>query len=267
MQYPFLMHASLALAALHDRYLGTPTAGRPALLATYHWSQCTALFNQQLRRPIQPQDRDAVWATAASLGAITFASVDAASSPEAAWPLKEAEPSDLEWIRISEGKMALWHLTDPLRAGSVFRAMSHVYAQLFSPLPVRGIDGLPPALSSLCNLDASSSADSNPFFTPVHALSRLLATPGDQITLSIAILFMGHMKKPFTAMLQARHPVALLLLAMWYARARQAVWWIELRARVECPSICLYLRRFHKENGAVQDLLPCRVPYLDPHLT
>lgn len=249
------MHVTLAVTATHDRYLSTRATGRRTVPETYHWSQCAALFNRKLSQPIQPQDRDPLWATAACLGILALSSVDA-STPEEAWPLKSSEPSDLEWLRMSEGKMAVWNLTDPLRPGGMFRAMSEEYAQLFSPIPSAGIDGVSSTLSRLCNLDVSSTAENNPYFATVHTLTQLQNLPSDQITMPRPLTFVYHMQRSFKTLLREKDPVALLLLALWYMRVRRAAWWIEHRATVECQSICLYLQRYHQSNSAIQEALP-----------
>ncbi len=249
------MHGWLATAAAHDRYVGASGAGRRTLAETYHWYQCTALFNQKLRQPLGPQDRDPLWATAACLGVLAFSSLDA-STPEDAWPLKDSGRSDLEWIRMTEGKRAIWQLTDPLRPGGIFQSLSHVYAQMNSPLPAGGVDGVRPSLARLCGLDCSSTAATNPYFRAAHTLSRLQDLPEDQVELSRSLEFMTGMQPSFTALLKAKDPVALCLLALWYAKAHRAVWWISLRARVESQSICMYLQRHHGDYGAIHELLP-----------
>ncbi|MCJ1451134.1 hypothetical protein MMC28_001469 [Mycoblastus sanguinarius] len=249
------MHITLAITATHDRYLSIPATGRRTVAETYHWSQCAALFNRKLSQPIQPEDRDPLWATAASLGIIALSSVEA-STPEEAWPLKPSEPSDLEWLRMSEGKMAVWDLTDPLRPGGIFQAMSEEYAQLFFPIPSAGIDGVPSILAHLCDLDVSSTADTNPYFAAVHTLVQLQNIPGYQIPKSRVLTFVGHMQRSFKTLLREKDPVALLLLALWYSKARRSVWWLEYRATVECQAICLYLQRYHQSNSAIQASLP-----------
>ena len=249
------MHITLAITATHDRYLSSPAIGRQTVAETYHWSQCAALFNRKLSQPIQPEDRDPLWATAASLSVVAFSSVEA-STPEEAWPLKKPDASDLEWLRMSEGKMAVWNLTNPLRPGGIFRALSEEYAQWFSPIPRAGIIGVPPALSCLCDLDLSSTAETSPYFAAVHALAQLRNLSSDQITMPRVLTFVGHMQPSFKSLLQEKDPVALLLLALWYTKARRSVWYFEQRATVECEAICKYLRRYHQSNRAIQEYLP-----------
>jgi hypothetical protein len=132
------MHAILAVTATHDRYLNTPAAGRRTVPETYHRSQCAALFNRKLSQPIQPQDRDPLWATAAFLGIIALSSVEA-STPEEAWPLKTSEPSDLEWLRMSEGRWPYGISPIPYGPGACSGPCLTNTLNCFLPSPVRGL--------------------------------------------------------------------------------------------------------------------------------
>ena len=249
------MHVTLAITATHDRYLSSPAPSRRTMAENYHRSQCVALFNRKLSESIQPEDRDPLWAAAASLGVVALSSIET-SSPEEAWPLKTSGASDLEWLRMSEGKMAVWNLTNPLRPGGMFRALSEEYAQWFSPIPSAGIDNVPSALLRLIDLDLSSTAETSPYFTAVHTLAQLQNLPSDQVTMPRVLTFVGHMQPSFKSLLQEKDPVALLLLALWYTKARRSVWYFEHRATVECQAICKYLRRYHQSNRAIQETLP-----------
>jgi hypothetical protein len=249
------MHASLAVAFAYDRHLNRPPDGRRAPEECYHWSQSIALFNRRLREPIEAADKDAIWGTAAALAVLTFSSPDA-YRPEESWPLKPSHSSDLEWLRMSKGKMSLWHIMNPLRPDSLFRVMAGTYAQMNSPLPEKGIDGVPRALAIVCHLDHSSTAESNPYFNAAHALSHINDFPDHQIGVGQTELFTRTIHGPFERLLRERDPVALLLLYLWYRKSARSIWWIELRARVECPSICSYLRLHHKGGNAVQVFLP-----------
>ncbi|KAJ9148972.1 hypothetical protein NKR23_g4712 [Pleurostoma richardsiae] len=126
--HPFLMHAALAMAATHDRYLGTTQPRRRTLREQYHSTQCITLFNQKLSEPVRLQDRDPLWATAAMLAILAVSSVEA-ESIEDSWPLASVSPltysscmhpTELDWINISEGKRTIWNLVDPLRPDSIF---------------------------------------------------------------------------------------------------------------------------------------------------
>lgn len=249
------MHASLAVALTYDRHLNGSLDCRRTVEECYHWCQSTVLLNKRLREPIETKDKDPIWGTAAALVILIFSSPDACT-PEQAWPLKSSGSSDLDWVRMSKGKMSLWHMVNPLRPDSLFRVMAATYAHMHSPLPERGIDGIPRALAAVCNLKDSSTAETNPYFHAAHAVSQILELPDSEVTIGQTQLFMRSIHGPFEDLLRERDPSALLLLYLWYRKASRSIWWIELRARVECPSICLYLRLYHKKNGAVQAFLP-----------
>lgn len=249
------MHGLLALTLIHERYLSTQLPSCRTVRELYHWSQCTSLLKQRLSLPIEPQDRDAIWGAAAALGAITFSSSDA-SDLEDSWPLRPSQPSDLDWMRLGDGKMALWQKCDPLRPDSLFSPMAIVFAHIHAPLQASGIYDVPTVLAQLCSLDEFSTAESNPFFTVAHTISQLYRLPDEQITTGRAFSLWRQMSPSYKSLLQDKDPVALLLLYLWYCRAYRAVWWIELRARVECPAIRVYLQRYHKENKAIQAFLP-----------
>ncbi|CAI7601002.1 unnamed protein product [Penicillium glandicola] len=251
---PFLMHASLAVALTYDRHLNGSLGCRRTLEECYHWSQSTVLFNKRLRDPIEAKDKDPIWGTAAALVILTFSSPDA-YTPEQAWPLKSS-PSDLDWLRMSKGKMSLWHTVNPLRPDSIFCVLAATFAQMDAPLPKEEIHGIPSALVAVCNLTDSSTAETNLYFHAAHALSQILGLPDSEVTTGHIELFARSIHGPFKDLLRQKDPTALLLIYLWYLKSSRSIWWIELRARVECPSICLYLRLYHKANSAIQAFLP-----------
>ncbi|KAJ5837079.1 hypothetical protein N7447_003105 [Penicillium robsamsonii] len=253
--YPFLMHASLAVALTYDRHLNGSLNSHRTLEECYHWSQSTVLLNKRLREPIETKDKDPIWGTAAALAVLTFSSPDA-RTPEQAWPLKSSDSSDLDWVRMSKGKMSLWHTVNPLRPDSLFCVMAATYAQMDSPLPEGGIEGIPKALAAVCSLEESSTAENNPYFHAAHAVSRILGLPDSQVTIGLTEIFTRSIHGPFKELLRKKDPAALVLIYLWYCKASRSIWWIDLRARVECPSICLYLRLCHTENDAVRSFLP-----------
>lgn len=250
------MHASLAVALTYDRHLNAPPGCRRTLEEVYHWSQSTVLFNARLREPISARDKDAIWGTAAALAVLTFAIPDA-RTPDQAWPLKSSSAAaDLDWLRMSNGKMALWHLANPLRPDSLFRVLAPTYAQMHAPLPEGGIDGIPRALAGLCGLDDASTAGGNPYLRAAHAVAWILELADGEVTLGMTQPFTGSIRGEFEGLLRERDAVALVLLYLWYCKAGRGVWWIGLRARVEGPAICAYLRRYHGGDGAVMAFLP-----------
>ena len=112
---------TLTLMALPLQILPQPLAN-PTNLKKNPSTGTTAqrLFNDRLSQPLKDEDRDPLWGSAALLGAITIASTEA-TKPSEAWPLKPPDPSDLDWLRMSDGKKEVWRLVNPLREGSVWR--------------------------------------------------------------------------------------------------------------------------------------------------
>ncbi|KAF5660552.1 c6 finger [Fusarium heterosporum] len=252
--YPCLMHASLAVAFTYDRYLRTSSSSCRSLEECYHWSQATALFNRRLREPVKKIDKDPIWATAAALAVLTFASPDA-RRPEESWPMRSSGGDDLDWVYMINGKMSLWEMVDPLRSDSLFQVMAVTLAQMHSPVPEVGIKGILKALAGICHLDDASTPHNNPYFHAAHAVSRVLNLADNDVTTGHSQLFTHGLHGDFKALLMQKDPVALVLLYMWYRKAGRSIWWIELRARVECPAIRMYLELHHQDNVAVHQLL------------
>lgn len=350
-QNAHLMHACLAVSMAYDRHLdpSPATQRRRGLLIEecLHRSRSIELFVDLLQRPVRDSDRDAVWATAASLAVLAFAApAGTYVAAEQAWPLSlgqssqsqsglsssrsrssSSEPTrllmgsvspplsrdltnpstvrdtspmnsassttsggdDLQWLLAKDGKMSLWTATNPLRADSIFSVVAPVYATMSTPLPARGVEDVHPALAHLCGLDhnstacpstmssntmttdmssgdsdmatetarrsdqdmtASPSKTANPFHQPLHALSRLLGVPDVQVTVGHTEVFTNTIHGTFRSLLLARDPRALLLLYLWYRKAGRCVWFVEVRARVEGPAICEYLRRVCGARGS-----------------
>ncbi|KAL6689928.1 hypothetical protein J3F84DRAFT_405579 [Trichoderma pleuroticola] len=252
---PFLMHASIAVAFAYDRHLTRSSDCRLSVEECYHRSQSLAIFNKRLNEPIDIKDKDAIWGTAAALAVLSFSTPDA-TTPEESWPLKAAEHTDLEWLRMNTGKMALWCIANPLRSDSLFRIMESTFAEMNSPLPEKGIDGMFIALAKVCHLEDSSTTDNSPYFKAAHAVSEIQRLPDNQVTIGQTEVFTRCICDPFKSLLQRKDPIALLLMYLWYRKAGRSIWWIELRARVECPSISSYLRLYHSTYATVHAFLP-----------
>jgi hypothetical protein len=153
------------------------------------------------------------------------------------------------------GKMSLWQMVEPHRVDSLFHVMAATFAQMQSPLPEVGIHSIPEPLADICLLHDLSTADDNPYFHAAHAVSRVLNLPDSEVTTGHTQLFTHRLDGVFKAILLERDPVALLLLYLWYRKAGRSIWWIELRARVECPAIRMYVQLYHGDDLAVNALL------------
>ncbi|KAM0715779.1 hypothetical protein Q7P37_008293 [Cladosporium fusiforme] len=251
---PHLMHTSIAVALAYDRHTNGNSNSRRTSQECYHWYQGTVLLGDRLKRTVDAKDKDAVWGSAAALAMLTVSSPDACS-PEQAWPLKNSESSDLDWLDMLNGKMSLWSVFDPLRPDSIFRVLTTTYAQMHSPLPDRGTGGMSESLAKICCLDHFSTPETSPYFLAAHAVSQLLGIPSQEVTVGHIPTFTRIVNGPFESLLRQKDPTALLLLYLWYQKARSQIWWIELRARVECPAIRMYLSCNHTENTAIHALM------------
>ena len=116
-EHAMLMQVILAMTLMHDRHIVGFAATPQSVVEAYHYYQATAMVQRKLMAH-DPRERDALWAAAALLGALSFANIDARTYQEA-WPLKAPSPSDLDWLRMMSGKMAVWKLVDPLRESSL----------------------------------------------------------------------------------------------------------------------------------------------------
>ncbi|CAK7225668.1 hypothetical protein SEUCBS140593_005982 [Sporothrix eucalyptigena] len=254
--HPFLMHGTLAVAAVHDRYLQmvAGTEAVPSVRESFHIVRCTSLFNEWLSQPLTEENKDPIWSGAGSLSILTFSSTTA-TRPEQAWPLGPPDPpSDLEWLRLGAGKMTLWSMVNPAREGSVFRPMFQVLGELRTNF-VESDAPLLPELGILCGIDESSTAETNPYYDVAISLSRLIPLPADHASLGTILMVASKMHGLFEELLHQRDPVALLLLGLWYAKARKCKWWIEFRARHEIPAIYQYLKKHHPAHKIIYRLL------------
>ncbi|CAK7236552.1 hypothetical protein SCUCBS95973_009645 [Sporothrix curviconia] len=264
--HPFLMHGTLAVTAVHARYLATMKAADNddpveaesfapiSVRESFHISRCTSLFNHWLSQPLTEENKDPLWSAAGSLSILTFSSVTT-TRPGQAWPLGPPDPAaDLEWLRLGAGKMTLWAMVNPTRQSSVFRPVFEVMSELRATF-MNSTAPLLPEMAIICGIDETSTPETNPYFSVAQSLSRLLPLPLTEATLGAVLMVANKMHGPFEQLLHQRDPVALLLLSLWYAKARKCKWWIEFRARHEIPAIYQYLKRNHPAHGVIYSLL------------
>lgn len=247
---------------MHDRYTNTPPSPHPSSKESFHIYHGTATFSALLKtQPIPPPEYDPLWATAALLGAVTIASIEATTAEEA-WPLAPSSPSDLDWLRMSDGKKEVWRLVNPLRDGSVWKeALS--YDHHTQPEAVQGpvpeLEMLYPYLTQIYDynpLAPTADEPDDPYHTAASILTRLLEIDCNHSTIMFFLSFLGHMDPRFRQLLHAKDPKALLLLAWWYGKMCQYnAWWMSRRMRLEGQAICLFLEREHGEKEEIVRLL------------
>jgi hypothetical protein len=252
------MHMVQALTALHDRMLSPNPNWRQTQVELYHASRAAALINAKLSQPLNAEDRDPLWATAALLGVAAMSWLEA-SCVEEAWPLAPRQPSDLDWIRISKSKSAVWELTNPMRIGGRFRSIaveqvrSHEECEIV--VAKLGVDDLPKRLLKLFEFDDSSTVESSRYFTALKGLGQAMAVESVRSNILILLRFIGTMTEDFQLLLKERDPRALLLQAFWYAKIKGPMWWLNRRSELEGPAICKYLERNHSDKTEIMELL------------
>ena len=230
--------------------------GTEAAIA-FHWSSGASLLNEKLSKYVDPSERDALWATAGLLGALAFSSLSA-TAPSEAWPLKPASPFDLDWLKMTEGKKAIWKIADPTRKDSVFYPhVPDIFKDSSSTSSsTETLQNLPPELVRLCGLSHIFSLDlgqnlseelaggssCNPYFATAFFLASTLTTASTAKNLSMFLKFFGTMQPPFKELLKQKDPCAMLLLTLWYCRLCECpLWWSWRRAHFESRAICAYL--------------------------
>ena len=147
----------------------------------YHWYHGTMQFKEKftnLSRRHSARERDSLWIAANLLCAASYGYLES-HDPYDTWPLRFGPPTnELDWIKMNNGKRALWHIVQPYRADSVFSLLPHDPAMVSMVLPDGPLanNAFPPSLTTLLELDKpSSSQTTNPYHFPASILSHLIA--------------------------------------------------------------------------------------------
>jgi len=214
---------------MHENHLSPSSPPSHSNAIAFHWSRGASLLNRTLSTTIPPSSRDALWLCAGFLGALAFSSIEA-TTPEEAWPLKPSSPTDLEWLKLSEGKKEIWKIADPMRPDSLFHSMTpHFIPLASSAFSISDLQCLP--------------------LTFLAQTATLNCTPK---TIGTFLSFFGRMHPDFKQLLLQKDPCALVLLAHWFAKmCKLEQWWIHRRAHLECEAICRYLTRHHGDDDDV----------------
>jgi len=244
----------LSLTMMHDAHLAASPddclATKCAHDSLMHWNTATKLFNIVLSKPIPTSYKDAIWATGALLGTASMAYMESAD-PEKAWPLKVPDPNDLDWLRLSEGKRAVWQIAEPARPESIFhhlgKLMSHADRPDWTTQPP-DFAAIPPQHARLFDITPESTLGSNLYYLPLLILRRLRDTRITRDNLLAFLHFLLYMPTEFRNLLELKDPRAMLLLLWWFRKVQEgehALWWITRRARVEGRAIEIWLESFY----------------------
>lgn len=211
---------------MHDRYLlPTPMTRRSAAEA-YHWQHAIMLFNAKLSGRIDASERDAIWATAILIGFVTLCHIEATTAAEA-WPVAAPSSLDLNWIRMSSGKKAIWKLAGLEKTGSNFQPWSGASTPVPAP-QAQDLEILPTEMIHFLALDSNASPSSNPYYVAAIALGQCLAIDQGNPIMMCFLIFISDPQPVYKSLLERKDPRALLILAWWNAKVSQVgeYWWI-----------------------------------------
>ncbi|KAF4991064.1 hypothetical protein FGRMN_8089 [Fusarium graminum] len=262
-KHPFLLHAFVALALLHDQHLVAHQSPSQRTALAFHWYQATALFHRRLATASSISDpstlpgseRDSLWASGALLGAASFALLGV-EDIETVWPLKESDNFDLNWLRMSDGKKVVWKLADPTRNGSIFQPLLSERDNMpDGNLPI--LPGtLPDIFYPMFDLGPSSTAENNPYHIAVSLLAQLLPHKIDDNTIIHFLTFLSQLDPRYRQLLEEKDAKAMVLLAWWYTKAAaHSSWWMQRRSLIEGQAICIYLERYSMHVEGIQELV------------
>jgi len=224
----------------------------------FHFYHGVTVFKNKLFHPFNPREKDALWAAAALIGASAFANIQTTSIEES-WPLTPRSAHDLDWLKLTSGKMAIYQLSNPKRPTSVFKN-TPTAVDLFV-LPTQDIEqyvaNLPPKFVELYGLDKSSTIESNPYHAAASILAQVLPLETTPENIAKLVSFVGLPNPTYHRLLEDRDPRALLLLAYWYAKTVECrqQWWLSRRACLQGPAICSFLETAFARNPELIELL------------
>lgn len=256
------MHAVLALTANHDRVLSSPDA-QPTANELFHSYKATALFNYKLKSQyLTPSERDAIWMTSHLIGMMGLCNIQARAAEEA-WPLKDRDPGEPDWLALNLGKNDMWDLCDPTRTDSCFKVLLVKCAigvddPDFTPCEVKdgGFHNLPREMIAYLHLDDALNWTGSPYFRAANIVSQLMLLEYNQTSILKFITFISLMQPEFQRLWMAKDPGVLLLLSYWYAKAIPLQqWWTWKRAVLECQAICIFLERYHVDIPHLERIL------------
>ncbi|OKL57879.1 hypothetical protein UA08_06709 [Talaromyces atroroseus] len=263
-QHPYLFHAALAMAAMHDGSLQVSrepsSTNNSQATQYYHHSCAAALFNHRLSRSVdKPADHNAIWATASMLGNMASFSIKT-YDPELAWPMAPSTDSSLGWMEMHKGVYTVYKMASPGDPGGMFHAIINDPQYTFlknkwDEDTREGTEDIPPQFVALCDLDPSSNAQNNPYHATVRGLAAIWDMECTQDTALRFISIISLMRPEMSALLMQKDARALLLLAYWFTKMFHVHWWFQQRCFVECAAICMYLKRYYHSDPLIMDMV------------
>jgi hypothetical protein len=211
-----------------------------------NWYFATTCFKKDLQSALMGEayryssvsQQAALCATSVLLMTLSFCYIEARTFEEA-WPLAKSRPEDLQWIRMSNGKLSTQALTTALATDKVFGPLVVIDDDDQRKFPLSGV-ALPVIDDeSLLELEKLVGCE-------VQHLIRIAASSCMLTVIFGFWSFIGSMSVEFEQRLRQKEPAALLVLVYWYAKLNPLpVWWLKARTSLEGHAICAYLGRHH----------------------
>jgi hypothetical protein len=258
------MHMLLSLTLMHDADISSAysasTAKHQKHQALQHWNTATKLFNNLLTKPICPSQRDAIWATGVIIGAASFWYTHSTTDVSQVWPLKPTEPDDLSWLRLGEGKKALWRISEPKRPDSMFYNIlkfkdNYGHAEPDWVRRPEAMAFLPPHIKRIFDVSETSTIENNVYLMPLLIISRLKNMRLSHANVISFLYVIAFVSQRFIALLEAKDTRAVFVIGWWFKLMSDGdLWWMVSRAVIEGCAIRIWLEREDKVYGLARVL-------------
>lgn len=235
-QYPYLMHAMIALAACHLQHLGID-ARCYRLPEAFHCQMATRGLCNAVASINGAKESDAVLTTSMLLNPLIFCVADYREDEAVT-----TESPRWDWLRIQIGITDLLYRTKPFHPESMWLPMFISQHQIRITEPPK--NDLDIRLAAFCNINPDSTAQNNPYFEFWEQLAPVVTrTPGLQY-IRLYVNAVGGITHTLIGLLEGRDERALVLFAHWAGlMCRVEIWWSEKRVRRVCWAACEILDR------------------------
>lgn len=235
-EYPFLMHAMIALAACHLQHLDID-ARRFRKAEAFHCQYASYGLRNSVTSIKGVKDSDSILTTAMLLNTLTFCVADYRDDEIGG----RCEPQ-WDWLRIQIGLTDLLSRTSPFHPDSIWMfTFSATKTFQFTEPPSNDLDK---RLANFCGVDETSTSENNIYFDLVERLSNVVVREPSFQYLLLYLNAVGAISHQIISLLEAKDTKALLLFAHWLALMCSVdQWWCVRRTRRECWNICEILSK------------------------
>ena len=250
-EYPFLMHAMIALAACHLQHIGVD-ARCFRLPEAFHCQ----LASQGLRNAVSSingvKEADSVLTTAMLLNCLTFCAADYRDEDQSV-----ANAPRWNWLRIQIGITGLLTRTRPFHPKSVWLPLFQASERLqITDDPENDLDE---RLAKFCSIGPESTSENNPYLDFFKLLAPLVTRAPSIDNVHLYINAVRAISPSFIDLLEAQDTRALMLFTHWAALMGViGSWWSKRRIRGACAAVCDILKNKLDEADIVLLELPIR---------